>query len=202
MTICASMTGKQGAAAVRSVLRYRRAMQPAGDSSAITTERLVLRRFRSADAHALHAIFSDREAMRFWSTAPHATLAETEQFVRRTMAAQDAGTADEFVVARDGAIIGKAGLWRANEIGFIFVPLVWGRGFASEALSAIMARAARRGFVVLRADVDPRNARSLRLLQRLGFRTVGSATRTLQIGAEWVDSVYLEATLARPAASI
>src|SRR5262245_22959919 len=165
------------------------------DAATIVTERLLLRRFRSADAEPLHAIFSDPAAMRFWSTAPHATLAQTVRFVGNTMAAQDAGTADEFVVLSRGAVIGKAGLWRANELGFIFAPSMWGQGFASEALRAIMARAAWRGFVVLRADVDPRNARSLRLLQRLGFREVGSAQRTLQVGDDWVDSVYLEVTL-------
>ena len=170
----------------------------ADDTDTITTARLLLRRFCRDDAEPLHAIFAAPEAMRFWSTLPHATLAETADFVARTMAAQEAGTADEFVVLREGAIVGKAGLWRANELGFIFAPSVWGRGVASEALRALMARAAQRGFIVLRADVDPRNARSLRLLRRLGFQEVGAASRTLCVGGEWVDSVYLEATLARP----
>src|SRR5689334_11749957 len=110
------------------------------DISTIATARLLLRRFRADDAAALHAIFADRDAMRFWSTPPHATLAESADFVRRTMAAQEAGTADEFVVLRDGAIVGKAGLWRTNELGFIFAPGVWGQGIASEALRALMAR--------------------------------------------------------------
>ena len=170
----------------------------ADPAATIATARLLLRRFRLDDAAALHAIFADPDAMRFWSTLPHATLAETQEFLRRTMAAQEAGTADEFVVLRDAEIVGKAGLWRANELGFIFAPRVWGQGFASEALRALMARSARRGFVVLRADVDPRNARSLRLLQHLGFRETGGARRTLCVGGAWVDSVYLEATLARP----
>jgi len=43
-----------------------------------------------------------------------------------------------------------------------------------------------------RADVDPRNARSLKLLKNLGFRETGTAKRTYQIGDEWTDSVYLE----------
>ncbi len=161
----------------------------------VATERLVLRRFRSADAVALHRIFGDREAMRFWSTPPHATLAETEQFVARTIAAQEAGTADEFVVEHDGRIIGKAGVWRGNEVGFIFAPDSWGRGFAAEALRALLAHCGQRGFSVMRADVDPRNARSLRLLERLGFRVVGSAKRTFLIDNEWADSVYLEVAL-------
>ncbi len=41
------------------------------------------------------------------------------------------------------------------------------------------------------AEVDPRNAASLRLLARLGFRETGRASRTLRVGDEWCDSVYL-----------
>jgi len=36
------------------------------------------------------------------------------------------------------------------------------------------------------------NDKSLRLLRKLGFVETGSAARTLQIGDEWVDSIYLE----------
>ena len=72
-----------------------------------TTSRLTLRRFTSGDAPALHAILSDAEAMRFWSTPPHATLAQTEDFVARTIAACQAGEGDDFIVIHDGALAGK-----------------------------------------------------------------------------------------------
>jgi ribosomal-protein-alanine N-acetyltransferase len=40
--------------------------------------------------------------------------------------------------------------------------------------------------------VDPRNAGSLRLLRRLGFRKTGRKERTWLVGEEWCDSVYLQ----------
>ena len=43
----------------------------------------------------------------------------------------------------------------------------------------------------LTAEVDPRNAGSLRLLARLGFRETHRAERTLLWRDEWCDSVYL-----------
>jgi RimJ/RimL family protein N-acetyltransferase len=46
----------------------------------------------------------------------------------------------------------------------------------------------------VRADVDPGNAGSLKLLERLGFKRTGTAERTFKIGEMWVDSVYLELT--------
>ena len=50
----------------------------------------------------------------------------------------------------------------------------------------------------LTADVDPRNAASLGLLQRLGFAETGTAKNTFLLGEEWCDSVYLR--LDRPSA--
>ena len=93
----------------------------------------------------------------------------------------------------EGVVIGKAGLWRANEIGFIFSRSVWGTGIASEAVRAIMSRASTRGVTSIIADVDPRNERCLRLLEKLGFVQTGAAKHTVLVGDEWADSVYLEA---------
>jgi [ribosomal protein S5]-alanine N-acetyltransferase len=130
--------------------------------------------------------------MRYWSTPPHRSFAETVGWIAATIEAVGSGRADDFVVVRDGKIIGKAGLWAANELGMIFARNVWGQGFATEAVAAVIARAFAHGLNAIKADVDPRNALSLRLLRKLGFVETGSAERTLLIGDEWVDSIYLE----------
>lgn len=140
----------------------------------------------------MHAILSDPAVMRYWSTLPHAELAQSEAWVASTITAIDSGTCDDFFVERDGALIGKAGLWNGDEIGFLFHPSVWGQGYAREALSAVIAHAFTNGRrTQIRADVDPRNDRCLRLLTGLGFRETGRAERTFCIGGEWSDSVYL-----------
>lgn len=165
----------------------------------LRTERLVLRRPRSDDVAAMHAILRDPAAMRYWSTPPHAALAESEAWVAMTIDAIIAGECDDFFVERDGLLIGKAGLWHGNEIGFLFSPTVWGKGYAREALSAVIGRAfSVLGLREIRADADPRNERCLQLLARLGFRETGRAERTFHIGGAWSDSVYL--TLAKPKA--
>ncbi len=158
----------------------------------LRTARLVLRRPRPGDAEAMHATLSDPAAMRYWSTPPHTELAQSEAWVANTITAIAAGECDDFFVERDGAVIGKAGLWMGDEIGFLLAPSVWGQGYGREALAAVIGHAFdTRGLPQIRADVDPRNDRSLRLLAGLGFRETGRAERTFQIGEEWVDSVYL-----------
>jgi RimJ/RimL family protein N-acetyltransferase len=101
------------------------------------------------------------------------------------------------VIERQGRVIGKAGCWRLPEIGYILHPDYWGRGFAREALEAIIPRMFETHPIdAIVAEVDPRNGASLGLLARLGFAETGRAARTLKVGEEWCDSVYL--SLPRP----
>jgi RimJ/RimL family protein N-acetyltransferase len=165
-------------------------------AAVLKTERLVLRPFEAGDAPAMHAILSDPEAMRYWSTLPHADMAQTDRWVASTMEAVDKGEADDFVVIYEGGVIGKAGLWKGNELGMIFAKCTWGTGIAREAVGAVIERARQRGVKVLTADVDPRNVRAVKFLERLGFVVTGEAKRTYQIGDMWTDSVYLELALA------
>ena len=161
-----------------------------GDSGEIRTERLWLRRARASDVVPMHGIMSDADTMRFWSSLPHASLDETQAWLDRMMTPPD-DVSDDFIVERDGRVIGKLGAWRLPEIGFIFAPDVQGQGLASEALAAFVAYRFAAGSDYLTADVDPRNAASLRLLERGGFHVTHRAARTWEIGGVWYDSIYL-----------
>lgn len=157
----------------------------------LTTERLHLRHATMDDVPAMHAILSDPRAMAYWSTLPHATVEQTRDWVKATVD-NPPSAGEDFIVELNGRIVGKVGLYRFPEIGFIFHPDVWGRGIAREALSAVLDHAvAVHGLDTVRADVDPRNAASLGLLRRLGFRETHRAERTWLIGEQWCDSIYL-----------
>lgn len=162
----------------------------------LVTPRLKLRRARPDDLADLHAVLSHPAAMRYWSTPPHASLDQT----RAWLADMIASDGEDFVVERDGRVIGKAGCYALPSIGYILHPESWGQGLAAEALGAAIAHVFRtRDVDRLVADVDPRNAASLRLLAKLGFRETHRAARTWLVGDEWCDSVYL--ALDRPAVS-
>lgn len=158
----------------------------------IRTERLLLRRARAGDLDDIHAVLSDPRAMRYWSTPPHATIDQTRQWLDDMIAAP-AAISDDFVVEFEGDVVGKIGCWQFPEIGFIFRPRVWGRGIAGEALRAVVPWIfGRHALPAITADVDPRNAASLSLLARAGFREIGRAERTWHVAGEWCDSIYLE----------
>ncbi len=163
----------------------------------IRTERLILRRARPDDLAPLHAMMSDAETMRYWSTPPHEDLARTRDFLDSMLAAPS-DASDEFIVERNGEAIGKMGAWRLPEVGYLIGRPHWGQGYATEAMAAFTAYAFAQRTDHLTADVDPRNTASLALLARVGFRETGRAQRTWCVGGEWCDSVYLR--LDRPGA--
>lgn len=157
----------------------------------IRTERLTLRPARPDDCEAMHAIFVQSQAMRYWSCPPHTDIWQTREWLGKMLAIAE-GEGEDFVLEHAGAVIGKAGFFRFPEVGFILNPSMWGQGLAREALQAVIARGfSVHGLDYAHADVDPRNAASLGLLHRLGFRETGRAARTWNVGGEWCDSLYL-----------
>ena len=147
----------------------------------------------------MHAVFSDERGMQYWSNGPHSTLDETRGWLDSMIGASTEDS-DDFVVTLDGVLIGKLGCWRIPEIGFILRSDQWGKGYASEAMSAFVAHIfAARPIDRLTADVDPRNEASLRLLKKHGFVETGRASGTWSTHIGVCDSVYL--ALPRPIAS-
>lgn len=156
----------------------------------IRTERLRLRRAHPEDAAALHALMRDPETMRYWSSPPHEDLARTQAFLE-SMITAPRDESDDFIVEKDGEVIGKLGAWRLPEVGYLIGRPYWGQGYATEALTAFATYVLECRTDHLTADVDPRNTASLALLARLGFRETSRAANTWCVGGEWCDSVYL-----------
>ena len=155
----------------------------------IVTARLKLRSARADDLAAMHAVLSDPRATRWWSTPPHKTLDQTRVWLDSMIA--NGPDQPDFVIERDGVVIGKAGFWKLPEVGYILHPDHWGQGLAGEAVEASIGHVfATREIDDLVADVDPENAASIRLLERLGFVRTGFAERTWHIAGEWKDSLY------------
>jgi ribosomal-protein-alanine N-acetyltransferase len=170
-----------------------------GDRKAMTeirTERLLLRRARTSDLDAIHAILGDARAMRYWSTPPHETIEQSREWLANMIDSPD-GAGEDFMIEHRGSVIGKAGCYRFPNVGYILSPDAWGQGFASEALSAVFDHVfAHHAIETLHADVDPRNPASMALLLKLGFEPNGKAERTWLVGDEWCNSVYFK--LVRP----
>lgn len=144
----------------------------------LTTERLVLRQIRIDDAPELFPALSDADQMRWWSSGPHGALAETEAYLVFNAAEDQDHLCWAITRGGDDAALGWVILMEKRtdvaEIGYILRRDAGRRGFARESVSAVIDFAfstlcLRR----ISADVDPDNAASLALLERLGFQREG-----------------------------
>ena len=151
------------------------------ETAAIRTDRLVLRPLTDADVLPLFAIHSDPMAMRFWS----APLWKDEERGRVMVARDlDAGLTDHLRLGiertADAHLLGTCAFFDINdpcrraELGYMLDSHAWGQGYMQEALTAFISF----GFEQLNlnrieADTDPRNQRSMQLLQRLHFAKEG-----------------------------
>ena len=162
--------------------------------------RVALRHLTPADADDIFAIFCDAEVMRYWSSVPMETMAEATAYIdhiHEGLRRRDLfqwGISD----AASGRVIGTCTLLSVSmpnergEIGFALARDQWGRGLAREAVTTLITFAFEQlGLHRLEADVDPRNDRSLRVLERLGFRREGRLRDRYFVGGERQDSVVL-----------
>lgn len=147
-------------------------------SFVLRTPRLVLRPWRDADDDAFAAMFADPAVMEF---LPAAGRAEIDAFIQRIKTHFAAHGFGWWAVEVPGVapFIGYVGLtvprfdahfMPAVEIGWRLASAHWGKGYATEG-----ARAALEfGFTQLGLDeivsfTVPANARSLRVMERLGM---------------------------------
>jgi len=164
----------------------------------LDTPRLRLRTLGAADVPALFAIFRDPEAMRYWSRPAMTDVAEAEALLRDIEIRAATGTLFEWGIARreDDLVIGTCTLFRIErehrraELGYILRRDHWGRGLANEALTAIVDHAfGSLGLHRLEADIDPRNAASIRSVERLGFKREGHLRERYFVAGEIQDSL-------------
>ncbi|MFZ7094132.1 GNAT family N-acetyltransferase [Primorskyibacter sp. 2E233] len=164
----------------------------------IQTKRLILREAQTKDLYDLHAIFSDPSAMRYWSHAAHDDIDRTEKFLEWFIN-RDLDKRVDYILEFEGRCIGKAGMWKKPEVGYLLHPDHWGKGLAFEAMQAIlpMCFAKFPDIPAVTAEADPRNIASIRLLGRLGFEQVELREKDfLYDGTEWCDTAVF--ALPRP----
>lgn len=159
--------------------------------------RVRLRRAVREDIPDLFALHADRRVMRYWSTPVYTEIGQAQALFERNDRGVEGRDFCYWALAlRDGdRLIGSCSLFAINtgnrraEIGYALHCDHWGRGYALEALGLMIGYA----FDTLKlhrieADVDPRNAGSVRLLERLGFRREGLLRERWQVAGEITDS--------------
>ena len=148
----------------------------------LTTERLRLRPFTPADRTAIHAVYSDAEVMRHVGHGAHRSEAETAAALRVYGETLER-LGFSFLAVTDratGAVIGDGGLHPLGddiELGYTLARSAWGHGYATELGRALLAYAfGELGAERVVAQVEPDNAASRHVLEKLGMRAVETRT--------------------------
>lgn len=134
------------------------------DQITLRTERLLLRPLAPPDVQALFAVFSDPKVMRYWSSAPWASMEKALELIAKDRTALPAGEHLRLGLEIPGSaeLIGTCSLFnfvpqcKRAEIGYGMSSSFWGKGYMHEALCALL----ELGFSELElnrieADVDP-----------------------------------------------
>lgn len=165
----------------------------------ITTDRVVLRWISEDDIDGLYEVFSDPQVMRYWSTVPLTNREAAAALQREIAAGNENNSMFKWGLAlrESNSVIGTTTLFNLNldngraEIGYAMASARWGKGYMNEALRALVGHAfdvmnLRR----LEADVDPRNAASIRTLERLGFQREGFLRERWHVNGEIQDAIF------------
>jgi RimJ/RimL family protein N-acetyltransferase len=152
----------------------------------VVTRRLSLRRLDDDDLDALAAIFADADVWRF-EYDRGLTRAETASFLDRQLklwhdhgfggcGVRDLATSELLGVVGMAVPTVLPDLLPPVTVGWRFAPTAWGKGYATEAVTAVLDQA----FTTMALErvgcvTSAENQRSVALAERLGMRLVTTA---------------------------
>jgi RimJ/RimL family protein N-acetyltransferase len=151
----------------------------------IETGRLIIRPVEGRDGKAWIAMVSDPEVRRYLPQRPIPTLADVPAMIEKRHAMErERGYAMWAVEEKKtGEFVGQCGLFPAEgkgpeiEIAYHFDKAHWGKGYATEAATAVLARALGPiGLDRVIGIVMPENIASCRVLEKAGMHFEGLAT--------------------------
>lgn len=171
----------------------------------VETERLLLRPVEMGDVDDLALYHSDPETVRFipW---PVRTREQVREALEKAVAATNFENDGDFklfawVHKESRKVIGQSSIriearaHKRGELGWLINPSYAGRGFAFEAVRAVIDLAfTHLDFHRVTALMDVRNQKSASLAERLGMRREAEYREDELLKGEWISS-YLYAIL-------
>jgi RimJ/RimL family protein N-acetyltransferase len=150
----------------------------------IETDRLELARPSAADVQEIFDRYaSDADVVSYLSFPRHRSITDTRAFLSISDREWLECPAGPYLIRSrtDGLLLGSTGLsletkWRAMT-GYVLAKDSWGRGYATEALAAMVALARQLDVIRLYALCHPAHRSSQRVLDKCGFVREGTWQR-------------------------
>jgi ribosomal-protein-alanine N-acetyltransferase len=142
----------------------------------LKTTRLILRQPLMSDAVEIFERYAgNAEVTKFLGWPCHRSVQDTEAFLRFSAQEWDRWPAGPYLIVSraDGQLLGSTGFAfqtpQEAMTGYVLARDAWGKGFATEALTASVDVAARIGVTRLFAPCHPEHRPSQRVLEKCGF---------------------------------
>ena len=153
----------------------------------LETPRLVLAQPKAIDAEAIFERYaSNPDVTRFLGWPRHQSIADTHAFLKFSEAEWERWPAGPYLIwsRQDQLLLGSSGFAfdKLDEAatGYVLAKDAWGKGFATEALGAIVEVARHIGVVRLCALCHPQHRPSWHVLEKAGFTRDTSWSRQVE----------------------
>jgi ribosomal-protein-alanine N-acetyltransferase len=160
------------------------------------TERLLLRKMKGSDSPSLFEVWSDSEVTKFMNIDCFTDESQVEDMIKLLdeLSLDNKAIRFSIIEMESNKIIGSCGYNSLDfenekaEIGYDIARAFWGRGYASEAISALLEYA----FLSLKlnrieAKVEPENMNSVKVLQKLNFTFEGTLRQSERVNGKFID---------------
>lgn len=143
----------------------------------VETDRLVLRRPTIEDAEAVFARYAgDVDVAKYMGWPRHTSVDDSRAFLRFSESEWLRWPAGPYLIEsrEDRRLLGSTGFGFESasvaSTGYVLARDSWGRGYATEALTAIVRLAGELNVLQLYALCHPDHQPSIRVLEKCGFR--------------------------------
>lgn len=163
----------------------------------IETKHLLLRSFSIQDAEELFKIRSDERVTKYLDRDTHKTVEESKTMIKKIIHSYEDKTGINWIIRAKTSleVVGYIvffNIIRENvraEIGYALKPEYWEKGIMSEALLKILGF----GFNEFKlhsiiGNVNPQNKRSIKLLEKYGFKKEAHFREDYLYNGKYVDS--------------
>lgn len=168
------------------------------DTPTLTTDRLLLRPVTMKDIEFIYTLFAAPETNQYSSYDDLKTREEAKEMYETYLKPGFPTHFRLLIELKDHEIpLGTLGFYlyseknRRVELGYDLAKEHWGKGYMTEAVTEVL----RYGFMGLElnrveATVDYRNNRSIKLLERVGFKREGLLRQRHYYGGSYQDELF------------
>ncbi|MFT7686508.1 MAG: ribosomal-protein-alanine N-acetyltransferase [Candidatus Azotimanducaceae bacterium] len=163
----------------------------------LETERVLIRLVTESDSRSLYKIYSDPEAMEYWSCLPFNDESQATELVESAMNSFDSGGSLllAIVLKESDELVGTMSIFNIHaeskraEVGYILSRQFWRKGLMAESFEALIIFCFERlKLNRLEADIDPKNEASSALLKKFGFKVEGLLKERWIVNGHVTDS--------------